>query len=128
MSFLKFCSWPVGAQAHPFLIAFGLRLASWSCVFSFAYSPFGSNTIWPTRCGLECQRSSNIDFRMIFVVLDLPDRVIPKRAVFCPRRSVGVIATRTPEIRWKGRLVDAYRTSPTFTITLLAALPSRGSR
>ena len=32
----------------------------------------------------------------IFVILDLPVRVIPNSAVFWPRRSVGVIETATP--------------------------------
>ena len=96
-----------GPHAQTFLIAFGLRLRSLSCGFSLAYSPLGSKTIWPTRKGSGAQRSSNVDLRMIFVVFDLPVRVIPNSADFWLRRSAGVIATRTSPMRWKGRLVDA---------------------
>ena len=57
--------------------------------------------------GVGAQRSSNVDLRMIFVVFDLPVRVIPNRADFWLSRSAGVMATRTSPMRWKGRLVDA---------------------
>src|SRR6266403_4036135 len=104
-----------------FFTAFGLLWLSWSWVFSFAYSPFGSKTICPVRRGVVLQRKANTDFRIIFVVLDFPVRVIPNRAVFCPSRSVGVKLTGTPEICWNGLFVDAYRTSPIFTRRFLSS-------
>ena len=53
-----------------------------SCVFSLAYSPFGSNTIWPMRSGSRCQRSSKIALSITLVVFDFPVRVMPKSADF----------------------------------------------
>src|SRR5271163_3067279 len=98
-SFFRFSCRLWGPHAQTFLIAFGFWvLLSLSWVFSLAYSPLGSKTICPMLRGVVFHRRVNTDFKMILVVLDLPVRVIPKSAVFCPSKSVGVKLTGTLEI------------------------------
>ena len=53
----------------------------WSCGLSLAYSPLGSKINWPTIAPAAYERSLKISLAIIFVVLDFPERVIPKSAV-----------------------------------------------
>src|SRR5258708_19561924 len=84
-------------DSQTFFTAFGLLWLSWSWVFSFAYSPFGSKTICPVRRGVVLQRKANTDFRIIFVVFHFPFRFIPNRAVFFPTSSFRVMLTLPPK-------------------------------
>src|SRR5690606_12753397 len=88
----------------------------------------GSKTTCPIlRAPLSAHLSAKMDLRIIFVVFDLPVRVMPNNAVFWPKRSSGDSSTGMPLICWKGRLLDAYRTSPMGTRTSGSAW-LRGSR